>query len=147
VLPAVWFYLALVTFGWALLLSLELRGRAKQHVKGCPSLPYISPARLDSRILIESDVILVELGSGSASSKRPHLPDAVRLPIGQLESFLHEASHRGVFVFYDSAADPVDWHRVEAILNHHAIPHVFVLRGGLEAWLDAQRGNGLTVAS
>jgi hypothetical protein len=63
VLPLAWFYMALVVFSCALLLYLELRVRAKRHVKDCPSLLYISPERLDSLIVIEPDLIIVELST------------------------------------------------------------------------------------
>ena len=62
-LPLAWFYISLVVFLYALLLYSELRTRAKRHVKGCPSLPYISPERLDSLIVIEPDLIIVEFST------------------------------------------------------------------------------------
>jgi hypothetical protein len=145
--PLAWFYIALVAFSYALLLLLELRSRARRHVKGCPSLPYISPERLNSLIAIEPDLIIVELSSNAASGEVPRIPDALRMPVDQLESFLREASHRSVFVFHDSAAEPVRWPRVESILNQHAIPHVFVLKGGLELWLRKRQAEGMVVAS
>jgi hemoglobin len=67
VLPLAWFYISLVVFLYALLLYSELRARAKRHVKGCPSLPYISSARLDSLISIEPD--LYEKRSGGIPAK------------------------------------------------------------------------------
>jgi hypothetical protein len=51
-----------------------------------------------------------------------------RMPVSQLESFLRKASRRSIFVFYDSATEPVKWSRVESIVNNCAIPHVFVLK-------------------
>jgi hypothetical protein len=138
-LPLAWFYIALVAFLWALLFYLELREHAKQHVKGCPSLPYISAERLDSFIVIEPDLIIVELSSRAASRERHRIPDSIRVPIDQLDSFLNQASHRAVFVFYDSATEPAEWSRVESILNRYTIPYVFVLKGGLEAWLRRQQ--------
>ncbi len=146
-LPLAWFYLALVVFSYSLLLLLELRNRAKRHVKGCPSLPYISPQRLDSLVVIEPDLIVVELSSRAASSAIPQIPDALRMPVSQLGSFLHGASRRSIFVFYDSATEPVQWLRVEAIVNDCAIPNVSVLKGGLELWLSKHQADGLVVAS
>jgi hypothetical protein len=67
VLPLAWFYISLVVFLYVLLLYSELRTRARRHVKGCPSLPYISPARLDSLIAIEPDLYIVELSSRAGS--------------------------------------------------------------------------------
>ena len=66
-LPLAWFYISLVVFLYALLFYLELRARAKRHVKGCPSLPYISPAHLDSLMAIEPDLFIVDLSSRAAS--------------------------------------------------------------------------------
>ena len=146
-LPLAWFYIALVVFSYALLLYLELRSRAKRHVKGCPSLPYISPARLDSLIAIEPDLFIVELSSRATSCQILQIPDALRMPVSQVESFLRKAPRRSVFVFYDSATDPVKWSRVESILNSYAIPNVFVLKGGLELWLSKHRADGMAVAS
>jgi hypothetical protein len=90
VLPLAWFYLALVVFLYSLLLFVELRNRAKRHVKGCPSLPYISPEGLDSLLVIEPDVIVVELSSRTASSEIPKIPDALRMPVSQLQGFLRK---------------------------------------------------------
>jgi hypothetical protein len=120
VLPLARFYIALVVFSCALLLYLELRVRAKRHVKGCPSLPYISPERLDSLIVIEPDLIIVELSSRAASGEILQIPDALRMPVSRLESLLRKASRHSVFVFYDSATEPVKRSRVEAIVNHFA---------------------------
>jgi hypothetical protein len=87
-LPLAWFYIALVVLLYSLLLFLELRNRAKRHVKGCPSLPYISPQGLDSLLVIEPDLIVVELSSPAASSEISKIPDAVRMPVSQLQAFL-----------------------------------------------------------
>lgn len=146
-LPLVWFYIALVVFLYSLLFFLELRSRAKGHVKGCPSLPYISSERLDSLIAIEPDLIVVELSSQPASNKMPQIPDALRMPVSQLRGFLGNASCRSIFVFYDSATDPVQWSRVEGIANDCAIPNVSVLKGGLELWLSKHQAVGVGVAS
>jgi hypothetical protein len=132
VLPLAWFYLSLVVFLYALLLYSELRSRARRHVKGCPSLPYISPAHLDSLIAIEPDLLIVDLISRAASREIMQIPDALRMQVSQLESFLQEASRRSIFVFYDSATDPVKWSRVESVVNKYAIRNVYVLKGGLE---------------
>ena len=95
-LPLAWFYISLVLFLYALLLYLELRARAKRHVKRCPSLPYISPTRLDSLITIEPDLFIVELSSRADSDEKPRIPDALRMPVSQLESFLQKACCRSV---------------------------------------------------
>jgi hypothetical protein len=147
VLPLAWFYISLVVFLYALLLYSELRARAKRHVKGCPSLPYISPARLDSLIAIEPDMFIVELSSRANSGEKPGIPDALRMQVSQLERFLEKVSRRSVFVFYDSATEPVTWSRVECIVNDHAMRNVFVLKGGLELWLSKHQADGITVAT
>lgn len=144
-LPVAWFYIALLIVLGALLFYLDIRDRAKRHVKSCPSLPYISAKRLDSFIVIEPDLIIAEVSSQPASGERPTIPHALRIPIDQLDCFLREAPHRAVFVFYDSATEPVQWNRVESILNLQMIPYVFVLEGGLEAWL--RRHQSIAVAS
>ncbi len=145
-LPLAWFYISLVVFLYGLLLYSELRARAKRHVKGCPSLLYISPARLDSLIAIEPDLFIVELSSRADSGGKPHIPDALRMSVSQLESFLGRTSRRSVFVFYDSATDPVTWSRVQSIVNCYAIRNVFVLKGGLEFWLSKHQADGMAVA-
>ena len=146
-LPLAWFFIALVVFSYSLLLFVELRNRARRHVKGCPSLPYISPQRLDSLIAIESDLIVVELTSRAPSSDMPHIPDALRMSVSQVQGFLRNASCRSIFVFYDTAGDPVQWSRVEAIADDCAIPNVFVLKGGLELWLSKHQADRVGVAS
>jgi 3-mercaptopyruvate sulfurtransferase SseA len=146
-LPLAWFYISLVVFLYALLLYSELRARVKRHVKGCPSLPYISPARLDSLITIEPDLFIVELSSRAESGEKPSIPDALRLPVSQLERFLEKVSRRSVFVFYDSATEPVTWSRVACIVNDHAMRNVFVLKGGLELWLSKHQADGIAVAT
>jgi hypothetical protein len=147
VLPLAWFYIALVVFMYASLFVVEMRARAKRHVKGCPSLSYISPARLNSLIAIEPDLFIVELSSRAASCELLQIPDALRMPVSQLESFLQEASRRSVFVFYDSATEPVKWSRVESMINNYAIRNVFVLKGGLEFWLSKHQTDGMAVTS
>jgi rhodanese-related sulfurtransferase len=116
-------------------------------VKGCPSLPYISPARLDSLIVIEPDLFIVDLSSRGASREIPQIPDAIRMPVSQLEIFLQKAPRRSIFVFYDSVAEPVKWSRVESIVNSYAIRNVFVLKGGLEFWLSKHHTDGMAVTS
>jgi rhodanese-related sulfurtransferase len=147
VLPLAWFYLSLVVFLYALLFYLELRARAKRHVKGCPSLPYISPALLDSLIAIEPDLLIVDLSSRAASREIAKIPDALRMPVSQLESFLQKASHRSIFVFCDSVTEPVKWSRVESIVNNYAIRNVFVLKGGLEFWLSKHQTDRMSATS
>jgi hypothetical protein len=145
-LPLAWFCISLVVFLYSFLLYSELRARAKRHVKGCPSLPYISPARLDSLITIEPDLFIVELSSRTDSDEKPSIPDALRVPVSQLERFLEKVSRRSVFVFYDSATEPVTWSHVECIVNDHAMRNVFVLKGGLELWLSKHQADGIAVA-
>jgi hypothetical protein len=145
-LPLAWFCISLVVFLYSFLLYSELRARAKRHVKGCPSLPYISPARLDSLITIEPDLFIVELSSRTDSDEKPSIPDALRVPVSQLERFLEKVSRRSVFVFYDSATEPVTWSHVECIVNDHAMRNVFVLKGGLELWLSKHPADGIAVA-
>ena len=144
-LPLAWFYISLVGFLYALLFSSEMRARAKRHVKGCPSLPYISLARLDSLIAIEPDLFIVELSSRADSGEKPRIPDALRMPVSQLERFLQKASRRSVFVFYDSAAEPMTWSHVQSIVNNYAIRNVFVLKGVLERWLSKHQTDGMAI--
>lgn len=146
-LPLAWFYLALVVFLYSLLLFSELRSRARRHVKGCPSLPYISSERMDSLTAIEPDVIVIELSSRPASSEMPQIPDALKMPVSQLQGFLCDISRRTVCIFYDTAAEPIQWSRVETIVNECAMPNIFVLKGGLELWLSKHQANGVGVAS
>ena len=146
-LPLAWFYLALVVFLYSLLLFSELRSRARRHVKGCPSLPYISAERMDSLVAIEPDVTVIELSSRPASSEMPQIPGALKMPLAQLQGFLCDASRRSVFIFYETAADPMQWSRVEAIVNECAMPNVFVLKGGLELWLSKHQADGVGVTS
>ncbi len=146
-LPLAWFYLVLVVFLYGLLFYLELRRRAKRHVKGCPSLPFISPAHLDSLVAIEPDLLIVHLSSQAVSRQMPQIPDALSIPVSQLESFLQQASCRSIFVFYDCVADPVKWSRVESIVNQYAIRNVYILKGGLEFWLSKHQGTGMAVTT
>jgi len=147
VLPLAWFYIFLVVFLSASLLYLELRARVKRHVKGCPSLLYISSARLDSLIAIEPDLFIVELSSRAASGETLQIPDALRMPVSQLESFLRKVPRRSVYVFYDSASEPVTWSRVQSIVNTYGLRNVFVLRGGLEYWLSKHQAAGMAVSA
>jgi rhodanese-related sulfurtransferase len=146
VLPLAWFYISLVVFMYAVLPYSELRARAKGHVKRCPSLPYTSSRRLDSLIAIEPDLFIVELSSHTDSGEKPKIPDAIRMSVSQLETFLQKASRRSVFVFCDSAAEPVTWSRVQSIVNKHGIRNVFVLKGGLDLWASKHQAEGMAVA-
>jgi hypothetical protein len=146
VLPLAWFYISLVVFMYAVLLYSELRARAKGHVKRCPSLPYISSRRLDSLIAIEPDLFIVELSSLADWGEKPRIPDALRMSVSQLETFLQKASRRSVFVFCDSAAEPVTWSRVQSVVNKYGIRNVFVLKGGLDLWVSKHQADGIAVA-
>jgi rhodanese-related sulfurtransferase len=147
VLPLAWFYISLVVFLYAVLLYSELRARAKGHVKGCTSLPYISSRRLESLIAIEPDLFIVELSSHADSGEKPQIPDALRMPVSQLESFLQKASRTSVFVFCDSAREPVTWSRIQSLVNKYGIRNVFVLKGGLDLWVSKHQADGMAVAS
>lgn len=147
VIPLAWFYISVVTFLYALLFYSEMRARAKRHVKGCPSLPYISPVRLGSLITIEPNLFIIELSSRVDSGEIPQLPDALRMPLSQLEKFLQTASCRSVFVFYDTTAEPVTWSRVERIVNDHAMHNVYILKGGHELWLSKHRADEMADAT
>jgi hypothetical protein len=142
-----WFCLALVAFLYGLLFVVELRARSKRHVKGCPTLPYISSNRLDSLIVIEPDLLIVEVASNSHADRTPGIPDARRIPIAQLDGFLNDVCARSVFVFYDSAPEPAEWARVESIVNKHKIPEVVVLKGGLDGWLSKHSSDRFAAAS
>jgi hypothetical protein len=131
---------------YAVLPYSELRARAKGHVKRCPSLPYISSRRLDSLIAIEPDLFSVELSSHTDSGEKPKIPDAIRMSVSQLETFLQKASRRSVFAFCDSAAEPVTWSRVQSIVNKHGIRNVFVPKGGLDLWASKHQAEGMAVA-
>ncbi len=146
-LPLAWFCIFLVVFLYAVLFYSEMKARAKRHVKGCPSLPYISPARLDSLISIEPDLFIIELSSRVDSGEKLQIPDAFRMPVSQLERFLHKVSCRSVFVFYDTATEPVTWSRVERIVNDHAMRNVFVLKGGLKLWLSKHQADRMAAAT
>lgn len=137
-LPIVWLFIAVVSFLWILLLYVELRNRARRHVKRCPSLPYISPERLNSLIIIEPDLKIVELSSQHDGAA---IPDALQIPVDRLEVFLSHASRFTFFVFCDSAKEPANWRQVELLVREYLLRNVFVLKGGLEAWQSHRRAN------
>jgi hypothetical protein len=87
------------------------------------------------------------LSTGAASREIPQVPGARRIPISELDSFLQKTSRRSVFVFYDSATDPVEWTHVESAVNQYAIRNVLVLKGGLECWLSKHQADGMVVTS
>ena len=137
-LPIVWIYIVVVTLLWVFLLYTELRNQARGHVKRCPSLPYICPERLHSLIIIEPDLKMLELGSRYGEA---HIPDALQIPVDQLESFVSHASRSTILVFYDSITDPVNWKPVQLLVRKYSMRNVYVLKGGLEAWLNYQHAN------
>ncbi len=137
-LPIVWFYIAVVSFLLILLLYTELRNQARRHVKRCPSLPYISPERLNSLIIIEPDLEILELGWQHGN---PGIPDAHQMPVDQLEGFVSHASRFTIFVLYDSVKEPANWRQVELLVRKYLLHNVLVLKGGLEAWQSYQRAN------
>jgi len=145
-LPLAWCCIVAVISLYGFYFFVELRARARSHVKGCPTLPYICPKRLDSFIVIEPDLLIVEIASATDNQVKPGIPDARRVPMPQLDRFLDEVSPRSVFVFYDSAAEPADWSRVESIVNRHKIATALVLKGGLEMWLSEHRSDQFAVA-
>jgi hypothetical protein len=134
-LPIVWFYIVAVTFLLGLLVYTELRKQVRGHVKGCSNLLYISPQRLNSLIIIEPDLKILELGSRLG---RAGIPDANQIPAGQLEGYLSHVSRSAVLVFYASVKDPVDWKQLELLVRKYSMRNVFILCGGLEAWLTEQ---------
>ncbi len=108
-------------------------------MKGCSSLLFISPQRLNSLIIIEPDLKMLELSFlyGEAG-----IPDARRMPVEQLESFVSHTSPSTILVFYDSSKDPVNWKQVERLVRKYSLRNTFVLKGGLEAWQSYQRATG-----
>lgn len=135
-LPIVWFYIAVVSFLWIFLLYIELRNKARSHVRGCSSLPYISPERLNSLITIEPDLIMLELGFHPGNAG---IPDALRVPVDQLESFVSHVSRSTILAFYDSGEEPVNWKQVELLVRKYSLRNAVVLKGGLEAWQRYER--------
>jgi hypothetical protein len=142
-LPIAWFYVILVLCLYALLFYTEMRSRAKRHVKGCPSLPYISRASLDSLIIIEPDLIIVALTD--QPGLQPEIPDARMVTTSTLAAFLAQSPQRSLFVIYADRGTPVAWRDVESIVNRLAIPSVSVLKE--EHGERAQRNSGMVVAS
>jgi hypothetical protein len=142
-LPIAWFYVILVLSLYALLVYSEMRARAKRHVKGCPSLPYISRASLDSLIIIEPDLIIVALTDRPGF--KPDIPDAHMVPISALAAFLAHSPQRSLFVLYADHGTSVAWRDVERIVNRLAIPSVSVLKD--DHVERAQRASGMAVAS
>lgn len=143
----VWFYISLVAFLYLFLFYVELRARVRRHVKGSRSLPFITPASVDSLISIEPDLFMIELTSRADSVEEPMIPDAPRVPVSQLESDLRDVSQRSIFVFYDSATEPVKWSRVESIVNNLKIRNALILKGGLEMWPSKHSSDRLAAAS
>ena len=144
-LPLAWFYIALVVFLYSLLLFVELRNRAKRHVKGFPSLPYISPEGLDSLLVIEQDVIVVELSSRCCvqrDTKNSRCPQNAGLPNFRA-SFKTPLVARFSFSMIPPRA--VQWSRVECIVNDYAIPNVSVSKE-VSNCVEHQ-ADGLVVAS
>jgi hypothetical protein len=125
-LPIAWFYVVMVLCLYALLFYSEMRSRAKSHVRGCPSLPYISRASLDSLIIIEPDLIIV--GLTDQPGCEPAIPDAHLVTISTLAAFLAQSPQRSLFVLYEDRGCPVAWRDVEKIVNGLAIPSVSVLK-------------------
>jgi hypothetical protein len=134
-LPIVWFFLVVVSFLWILLLYTELRKRARRHVRGCPCLPYISPERLDSLIIIEPDLKILELGPRQGN---PGIPDAQQMPVDQIEGLVSHTSRSTILVFYASVKESVNWRQVELLVQKYLLRNAFVLKGGLEAWQSRQ---------
>jgi hypothetical protein len=130
-LPIVWFYIALVISLWGLLFYVELRKQARCHVRGCPSLIFISPRRLSSLIIMEPDLKILELAPHPSNEG---IPDARQLSSDQLEEFLSRVSRSTILVFFDSTHVPANWRRVEILVRKHGLRNTFVLKGGLEAW-------------
>ncbi len=143
-LPIVWIFIALLLFLWILLLYTEGRNRARRHVKGCPTLSYISPERLNSLMITEPDLEILELG---LQNDHPGIPDAHRIRVDQLEDFVSHAPRFRVFVFCESVKEPVNWREVELLVCKYLLRNVFVLKGGLEAWQSHQRPNPVDVGS
>jgi hypothetical protein len=142
-LPIAWFAIVATVLLWILLLYTELRNRAGRHVKGCPSLSYISPQRLNSLIIIEPDLEIVELCVPSGAS----IPDARPVPADQLERFVSHTSRSKVIVFYDSAKAPANWRQVEVLVGKYMLRNTYVLKGGREAWESDQRAHQLVEVS
>jgi hypothetical protein len=137
-LPIVWIYIVVVCFLWILLLYTELRNQARRHVKGCPSLLYICPERLNSLIIIEPDLKMLELGSQRGEAA---IPDAQQIPVAQLEGFVGHTSRSTILVFYASIKDPVNWKQVQLLVRKYSMRNIYVLKGGLEAWQSFERAN------
>jgi hypothetical protein len=120
-LPIVWFFLVVVSFLWILLLYTELRKRARRHVRGCPSLPYISPERLDSLIIIEPDLKILELGLPQGN---PGIPDARQMRVDQIEGLVSHLSRSTILVFYASVKEPVNWNSLS--VNTCCVTHSYL---------------------
>jgi hypothetical protein len=144
--PIAWICLVLVICLYAVFVYSELRTRAKSHVKGCPSLPYLSQRSFDSLTIIEPDLLIVELTHDASLPKR-HIPDAHPVTLARLEEFLAGVPQKSVFVFYSAEDGAIDWPEVERIVNRLALPNVNVLRRGLEGWLKKHPAAGLATAS
>jgi rhodanese-related sulfurtransferase len=91
----------------------------------------------------ENVQLLVLRIAGSVGSRygEAHIPDAQQIPVDQLESFVSHASRSTILVFYDSITDPVNWKPVQLLVRKYSVRNVYVLKGGLEAWLSYQRAN------
>jgi rhodanese-related sulfurtransferase len=146
-LPSVWIAIGFFSFLYALLFFTQWRARTRSHVRRCPSLPYLSQASLDSLIIIEPDLVIVELMHPQASVTGRHIPDAHLVPVSILEAFLTGQDPRSVFVFYGAGNGMENWQEVERIVNEMRIPSVYVLRGGLEGWLRKHSGDQIPVPS
>ena len=82
----VWFYISLVVFLYVFLFYVGLGARARRHVKGSRSLPYITPASVDSLIAIEPDLYMIELSSRGDSSKNRRFPMPSECPFLNLKA-------------------------------------------------------------
>jgi hypothetical protein len=146
-LPIVWFAIAFFLFLYALLFFSEWRARNRSHVRGCPSLPYLSQASLESLIVIEPDLIIVGLIDAQGSMAGRQIPDAHLVAIPALEAFLTNQSPRSVFVFYSANDQAIGWQGVERMVNSLRIPSIYVLKGGLAGWLGRHSVDPMAVVS
>jgi len=102
------------------------------------AVPLVTPR--DARSAMESARVpwyVLDVRSGPEYVKRGHLPSTTLVPIDRLEENLADLHVRVDQPILVVSEGDLDARRAAALLVRHGFPDVRVLRGGLEAWREA----------
>jgi len=99
----------------------------------------ISPEEVNARVLAGETIVFVDSRNPKAwASSGRKIPGAVRVPADDVDSHLQEIDRNATVVAYCTCPAERSSLKIAETLKAKGYPRVYALRGGFDAWVNAE---------